>query len=366
MTFLTHKATELDVMGLKLHCPGGAAKNETLYCWTCPPDKSSMELSSKEFVPIPISEFVQGVLIQVDLFIRLGDEKFVLVGRQGQHSNVDQFRKYADREVDYLWVRKKEYYKIAHQSISLAGIVIGKKDFDDRQKTNVITHAARSVFRQFDHLGFNIESYNNARQVTEAVIGLAETHKSLDDLFSSLAQFSDTLLAHSVAVSTIAVLIGQQMGFEKRATIEKLALGGLLHDIGKKALPLALMNKPLAQMSNEEIQVYETHSFKGMQMLQSLGIVPDDIVSIVYEHHENSIGQGFPQRLRDVKMHPLAKVLALADGFANLILPNANCPVPKNHREALLYIEYTLGIPYNREAFRALKKIVEAEKKTAA
>ena len=66
------------------------------------------------------------------------------------------------------------------------------------------------------------------------------------------------------------------------------------------------------------------------------------IVSIVYEHHENSIGQGFPQRLRDVKMHPLAKVTALADGYANLILPNVNCAVSKNPREALMYIEHTL------------------------
>jgi putative nucleotidyltransferase with HDIG domain len=324
------------------------------------------ELSSQDFVPIPITEFVQGLLIQVDLFIRISDEKFILVGRAGQHSNIDQFRNYADREVTYLWVRKKEYYKIAHQSISLAGIVVNKKDFDDRQRTNVVTHAARSVFRQFDHLGFDIEAYNNSRQVTEAVVGMVESHRSLAELFDSLAQFSDVLLAHSVAVSTTAVLIGQQMGFEKRATIEKLALGGLLHVIGKKALPLALINKPLTQMSSEEIQIYETHSFKGMQMLQGLGIVPDDIVSIVYEHHENSIGQGFPQRLRDVKMHPLAKVVALADGFANLILPNVNCPMPRNRREAIVYIEHTLGIPYNREAFRALKRVVEAERKKAS
>jgi HD-GYP domain-containing protein (c-di-GMP phosphodiesterase class II) len=96
----------------------------------------------------------------------------------------------------------------------------------------------------------------------------------------------------------------------------------------------------------------------------SLGIVPDDIVSIVYAHHENSIGQGFPQRMRDVKMHPLAKVTALADGYSNLVIANVNCPVPKNPREALMYIEHTQGIPYNKEAFRALKRIIEGDKKS--
>jgi putative nucleotidyltransferase with HDIG domain len=264
-----------------------------------------------------------------------------------------------------MWVRKKEYYKLTHQSIGLAGIALSKKDLDDNQRTTLVSVAARSMFRQLEHLGVDLEMYDNARQITEAVIGLVESHKTLSTLFQSLAKFSDQIVAHSVAVGTLSVLIAQAMGFQKKTTLEKVAMGGLLHDIGMKTLPLEMVTKPLAEMSAEEIQLYETHSYKGMQMLQSLGIVPDDIVSIVYEHHENSIGQGFPQRLRDVKMHPLAKVIALADAYANLILANANCPVPKNPREALMYIEHTLGIPYNREVFRALKRVIEAEKKAA-
>ena len=324
-----------------------------------------MELSSKDFMPVPIGDFAKGMKIPVDLYIRIGDEKFVLVGKAGATSDVEQFKNYQDKEVHYIWVRKKEYYKLAHQAVALAGISLSKKDLDDRQKTTLVTVAARSMFRQLEHLGMDLEVYNNAKQITEAVVGLVETHKSLSDLFSSLSRFSDTILSHSVAVSSLSVLIGGAMGFEKKATLEKLAMGGLLHDIGLKAIPKELSEKPLASMTAEEIQLFETHSFKGQQMLAGLGIVPDDIVSIVYEHHENSIGQGYPQRLRDVKMHPLAKVVALADGYASLVIANPNCPVPKNPREALMYIEHTLGIPYNKEAFRCLKRIIDGEKKAA-
>jgi putative nucleotidyltransferase with HDIG domain len=324
-----------------------------------------MELMATDYVPIPIHEFVSGVLITVDLYVRIGEEKFILVGKAGTQSNVDQFKNYANKEVSYLWVRKKEYYKLAHQSISMAGIALSKKDLSGKQKTTLVTHAARSMFRQLDHLGLDLEAYNNAKQITDAVVGLVESHKTLTDLFASLAQVGDQLLAHSVAVSSLSVMIGGGLGYEKKATLEKLAMGGLLHDIGMKALPAELLKKPLATMTTDEIQLYETHAYKGMQMLQSLGIVPDDIVSIVYEHHENAIGQGFPQRMRDVKMHPLAKVVALADAYVDLILPNINCPVPKNPREALMYMEHTLGIPYNKESFRALKKLIEGEKKAA-
>lgn len=325
-----------------------------------------MEHTSKDYLPVPLSDFTKGLTIPVDLYIRLSDEKFVMVAKSSTQSDVEQFKNYQDKEVTYLWVRKKEYYKLTHQSITLAGIALSKKDLDDKQRTSLVTIAARSVFRQMEHMGVDLESYNNAKQITEAVVGMAESHKSLSDLFLSLRNYSDQLLGHSVAVSTLSVLLGTQMGFQKRGTLEKLAMGGLLHDIGLKALPKELIEKPLAQMTTDEIQQYETHAFKGQQMLSSLGIVPDDIVSMVYEHHENSIGQGYPQRLRDVKMHPLAKVIALADAYSDLILPNVNCPVPKNPREALMHIEFTLGIPYNKEAFRALKKLIEGEKKAVA
>jgi putative nucleotidyltransferase with HDIG domain len=326
-----------------------------------------MDNVADDFMPIPITEFVQGVTIPVDLYIKLSDEKFVMVGKAGAHSNVDQFKNYQDREVVYLWVKKKEYYKITHQTITIAGIALAKKDLSDGKKTTMITHSTRAMFRQIEGVGLDLETYNNSKQVCDAVLGLVDTHKSLTDLLSSLKDYSDQLMSHSVAVSVLSVMIGQGLKYEKKATLEKLALGGLLHDIGMKAVvPQELLKKPMAQMTPEEVQNYETHAFKGMQMLQSLGIVPDDIVSIIYEHHENAIGQGFPQRIRDVKMHPLARVVALADAYANLILPNVNCPVPKNPREALMYIEHTLGIPYNREAFRALKKIVEGGERKAA
>ena len=320
-----------------------------------------MDLPSKDYLPIPINEFIQGVVIPVDLFIRLGDEKFIMVARAGATSDVNQFKQYQSREVSYVWVQKKEYYKLTHQSLTIAGIALSKREFDDSQRTTLVSSAARSVFRQLDHSGLDLEVYNQARQITEAVIGLAEAHKNLASLFASLAKFSDHIVAHSVAVSAISTLIAEAMGFQKRATLEKIALASLLHDVGMKALPPELITKPVASMLPEEIALYETHSFKGAQMLQGLGVVPDDVVAIVYEHHENSIGQGFPQRLRDIKMHPLAKIVALADAYATLIIANPNCPTPKNPREALLYIEHTLGLPFNREVFRALKKVIEAD-----
>lgn len=318
-----------------------------------------MDVNSKDMIPIPIREFIMGTKIPVNLFVRLSEEKFVLIAKAGAQTNKEQLRSYNNKEVQYLWVHKDEYGQMAHQSISLAGLVISKKDIDFRNKTTILTSAAHTVFAHMEHMGMSEEMYNNAKQVTEAVVTMCESHRDLADLLSGLKHCTDQLLAHSMAVAAVSVMMGTHLGFEKKITLEKLCLGGLLHDIGKKTLPAELLKKPIAQMTPDEISQYETHAYRGMQLVLSLGIVPDDIVSIIYEHHENALGQGYPQRIRDVKIHPLAKIVGLANQFVNLIMANPNCPVPKNPREAIMYIEHTMGRPYNKEIFKALKAVVE-------
>ncbi len=323
-------------------------------------------IEAKDMIPISINEFIAGVKNPVDIYVRLSEGRFICIAKAGQETQKDQLKSYQNKELQYLWVRRSEYGKITHQTVTVAGILIGKESLDLKVKSSVMNAAAQSVFRQFDLLGISLEAYGNAKIITEATVALVESHKDLAALIEGIKSQSDSLLAHSMAVSTFSVLMGIQMGWEKKVTLEKLALGGLLHDIGLKAIPGDLLKKPTALMTPEEIQIYETHAFKGMQMMLSLGIVPDDIVSIVYEHHENSIGQGYPQRIRDIKIHPLAKIVGLADQFCDLIIAGVNCPVPKNPREALMYIEHTMGQPFNKDAFKALSAVVGGDAKGKA
>jgi HD-GYP domain-containing protein (c-di-GMP phosphodiesterase class II) len=141
-------------------------------------------------------------------------------------------------------------------------------------------------------------------------------------------------------------------------TLEKLALGGLLHDVGLKELPRELLEKSRHLMSAEEVQTYETHVYRGVEILQSMPSVPEEVIAMLFEHHENAIGQGYPRKLRDFKMNPLAKVVALADAFADMTLKNPQNSNIKTPEEAINYIEVTLGQPYNKPTFAALKQVL--------
>ena len=319
-------------------------------------------MSVSEYIPISIQEFITGVVAPTDLYVRLGPDKFICVTKKGQKTQYNQLATYKEKSVDYLWVHYEQYPLLKHNNVAIAGIVIGKDKFSPPQKARFVSQAAHSVFNELEHMGISMSSFNSAKQVTEVTCSMVEAHNDLLTLIESFKACSDEMVRLSLATSAISVVIAQEIGWENKQTLEKLALGGLLADIGLKSLPPEILKKPRAQMTYDEAQAYESHPFKGMEMAHSLGVVPDDVVSIIYEHHENAIGQGYPRRIRDVKIHPLARVVALAQTFVGLVPPNVNAPIAKSPRDAIMYIEHTMGQPFNKEAFKALKRLMGDEK----
>jgi len=317
-------------------------------------------------VAVPIGQFLSISTVPVDVYVRLSENKFILVAKGGSKTQVDRLGTYQNKKVEHLYILKQDFERFTNQSVTIAGIIVDKQDLSQTAKTRVVSKAVGTVAMELENLNIDREAIAKATEVANTTARLVESTVDLSTLIQGLAYHSDALIAHSVAVSILGAMIARTMGWQKRHTLEKIALGGLLHDIGKKELPKDLLVKARAQMTFAEIQQYESHPFRGFQILQSLGNLPDDVLSIVYEHHENAIGQGFPRRLRDIRLNPLGKVIAVANSFAGLILTNANNPHPRSAQQAIDYIQNVTGQPFHKPTFNALKALVTGEKYNAA
>ncbi|GEM_PF-3389320 len=81
------------------------------------------------------------------------------------------------------------------------------------------------------------------------------------------------------------------------STLYKVSLAGLFHDIGYKELDRELITKKRALLTSDEIHLIESHVTRGRDIILSLAGIPEDIALIVYQHHEDCLGQGYPKRL---------------------------------------------------------------------
>ncbi len=121
---------------------------------------------------------------------------------------------------------------------------------------------------------------------------------------------------HSERVTELALALGREMGLGEE-DMEALHRGGLLHDIGKIGVPAAILDNPEA-LRPDERAVIERHPVIGARILEPIPAFRA-VIPVVLQHHERWDGSGYPDGLRGEEIHPLARIVAVADAYDAMV-----------------------------------------------
>jgi len=159
---------------------------------------------------------------------------------------------------------------------------------------------------------------------------------------------------HQRRVALVAVALAQELGWsaERCHTLE---LAGMVHDIGKVAIPAELLAKP-SRLSNLEYEIIKTHAEGGYQILKDIDF-PQPIAEIIREHHERNDGTGYPQGLKGDRILPEAKVLAVADVLESMASHRPYRPA-LGPEQALAELEAHKDTHYDAEIVDAAVRLI--------
>jgi HD-GYP domain-containing protein (c-di-GMP phosphodiesterase class II) len=160
--------------------------------------------------------------------------------------------------------------------------------------------------------------------------------------------------AHTRRVSLIAVAIGEDLGLAP-GRLRDLALGGLLHDIGKLSVPDAILTKP-AQLTDEEFAVIRRHPVWGDELLVELGY-RGRLRRMVRGHHERLDGSGYPDGIAGDAIDLETRILAVADVWDALVSARVYRPA-WDHARALALLADEAGTAFDARCVEALERIV--------
>ena len=175
-----------------------------------------------------------------------------------------------------------------------------------RTKTAVV-----SMFSEA-RMGRAVDSASAVGLVQEISDSVARNPSALISL-ARLKTADDYTYMHSVAVCALMVALGRQLKLNDEQT--RLAgMAGLLHDLGKAAIPMSVLNKP-GKLTDKEFTVVRSHPVEGYHMLKAGGKVPDAVLDACLHHHEKIDGSGYPDKLKGDAISVIARMTAICDVY---------------------------------------------------
>lgn len=118
---------------------------------------------------------------------------------------------------------------------------------------------------------------------------------------------------HSVAVAGLMAAVARDLGLPDHQR-ERASIAGLLHDMGKAHVPLAILNKQ-GPLLDEEMAVMRGHPASGERLLREVGLHDEDVLHVVRHHHERMDGTGYPDRLAAEELPVLTRISAVCDVY---------------------------------------------------
>jgi hypothetical protein len=269
-------------------------------------------------IPISVATLIPETVPAVSLYLSDGAERSYRLYRGPEHlvsaSDINNLR---SRGVSNLYVAGDDYRRYqSYLRKNLDRMLDDESVPADRRVgclTEVVRDVLADVFRRGD-LDNRIEQLKELGDKT--VRAICHDDLVFHELRSVLYHDYHTF-THSANVALYCVLLAKELGIQDRAELSAIATGGLLHDAGKLDIPPGILTKP-GRLDEREVETMRRHPMLGFRKLCHRHDLSLAQLMMVYQHHEQIDGGGYPVGHIGREIHDWGRLCAVADVFEAL------------------------------------------------
>ncbi len=155
--------------------------------------------------------------------------------------------------------------------------------------------------------------FEQAGELVEEISDSVLRHPNALISLARLKNADEYTYMHSVAVCALMIALARQLGLNE-GQVREAGLAGLLHDIGKMAIPNTVLNKP-GKLTDSEFATVRGHPEAGSRMLIESKQVSALVLDVCLHHHEKMDGSGYPHRLEGEQISLYARMGAVCDVY---------------------------------------------------
>jgi HD-GYP domain-containing protein (c-di-GMP phosphodiesterase class II) len=303
---------------------------------------------ASEFRCVPLAVFRLFRNISVGLYTKLDDQAEPVLYRSPRipisDADIEALTQRGHRALYVTAAEYAEFDAMMNQSIreNLACEDVGRED-----RYAVLQSAAALeldvAFNMIRCDRYVAAAQRIAKQITELLHGNTVAPRKLFDIL----RHDFFTFTHVTNVAAFATLLADGLGYSAPAVREEIAIGALLHDIGKRFIPPAVLNKT-GQLDDHDWNLIRIHPQRGYEDLCERSDMSEGQLLMVYSHHERLDGKGYPVGMVGDEIHPWARMLAVVDVF-DAITSARPYRTPMNVPQALAFLERNSGTHFDPE-----------------
>jgi len=270
------------------------------------------------FTGIKIKDFFCGNISIFDLYIRLKRNKYLKVLHSGDFMEAKRLINYKkEKNVTHLYFKTKDRHKYINYMNDLLSKVIPIQNVKTDKKVNLLMNTTSKYVEEIYLKGINKNLLKEGMDICEHVYQIVDNDPNLRSLLKKYMDLEDSNQNHIFLTTFFSTIIAKNIDWVTERSMKTILLGAMFHDIGKLKLPAAMRNKKQFELSAEQLVEYQKHCLYGVELLDKNPLINEQILQIIYQHHELINGEGFPNQLSGTRIYPLAKIISFADFLAN-------------------------------------------------
>lgn len=272
----------------------------------------SIGSEQERFFAVNIDEFTHSTSNSFDIYLLVAG-KYVLVTKSGQEFSEQRLQNYARKGVKQVYLNSNDFAKYADLQFAIAKS-LNKRPIDLARKSKLMKHLMNSVGNTILLKGIETKSFNNALVSFEVYTQVALNNSQLSTVLDQLMHTSPSIVEKSAARAMLSTMVTGLWKWNSPKYQSRLILSALMCDISLKDYP-QLVSKKLYEYSSHEKMQYEQHPIESFKILSQIPGIPDEIPTVAIQHHENSAGLGFPQKIARNNLHSYSVIVHCIDEF---------------------------------------------------
>ena len=274
--------------------------------------------TSESVIPVAVATLVPETVLSVSLYICDSTGESFRLYRSPEHpittGDIHNLRK---NGISNLYVAGDDYRKYQNYLRQNLDLLLDDESAPPERRVGCLTEVVRDILADVFRRG-NLENcLEQFRDLGDKTVRAVSCDGIVFRELRSVLYHDYHTFTHSANVAMYCVLLARELGINDREELSAIATGGLLHDAGKLDIPPGILTKP-GRLDEKEIEIVRRHPTLGFRKLYHRPDVSLGQLMMIYQHHEQIDGSGYPVGHVGREIHEWGRLCAVCDVFEAL------------------------------------------------